>query len=97
MKKITIILALLFVGLIQAQPQITFEQEIIDYGRIEKGSDGVRIFKFTNTGNETLIIENINTTPDLSIINKPIGDIIPGGSSIIEVEYDTNMMVKSLF
>lgn len=76
MKKITIILALLFVGLIQAQPQITFEQEIIDYGRIEKGSDDVRIFKFTNTGNETLIIEN---------------------SSIIEVEYDTNMMVKSLF
>ena len=33
-----------------AQAEITFESEVVDYGTNEKGDDGVREFKFTNTG-----------------------------------------------
>ena len=39
-------------------PEITFETEVINYGTLEKGADGVREFKFTNTGKSPLIISN---------------------------------------
>lgn len=30
--------------------KIEFKTEVIDYGTIEKGADGVRVFEFTNIG-----------------------------------------------
>ena len=63
MKKFFFLLSLVaFTGMAFAQddngPQISFEEETIDYGTIEKGADGKRMFTFTNTGNEPLIISN---------------------------------------
>lgn len=92
MKKLVLIL---FVGLIsfatQAQTaEITFEEDTIDYGEIEKGSDGVRTFKFTNTGDAPLVIEDIKSTCGCTIPKKPSGPIAPGASDVIEVKYDTN-------
>lgn len=92
MKKLVLIL---FVGLIgyatQAQvAKITFEETTIDYGEVDKGADGVRTFKFTNTGNAPLVIEDIKSTCGCTIPKKPTGPIMPGASDIIEVKYDTN-------
>ena len=54
MKKVIL---LLFVGLLslgmyaqEAKAKIVFKSETIDYGQIAKGSNGVRVFEFTNTG-----------------------------------------------
>ncbi len=54
---------LLFIGLLtwgvyaqEKVAKIEFKTETLDYGEIEKGSDGVRIFEFTNTGTAPLII-----------------------------------------
>ena len=41
-----------------AGPVMTFQTTTIDYGKIEKGSDKVRKFAFTNTGNEPLVIKS---------------------------------------
>lgn len=92
MKKLVLIL---FVGLVsfatQAQTaEISFEEDTIDYGEIEKGSDGVRSFKFTNTGDAPLVIEDIKSTCGCTIPKKPSGPIAPGASDVIEVKYDTN-------
>lgn len=92
MKKFVLIL---FVGLIgyatQAQAaKIVFEETTIDYGEIEKGADGVRTFKFTNTGNAPLVIEDIKSTCGCTIPKKPDGPIMPGASDTIQVKYDTN-------
>jgi hypothetical protein len=38
--------------------EMTFDSEVIDYGTIAQNADGVRTFKFTNTGNAPLIISN---------------------------------------
>ena len=50
MKKIsTLLFIFLFSISIYAQDKVAkieFESETIDYGTIEKGSDGVRVFKF---------------------------------------------------
>ncbi|OBQ55805.1 DUF1573 domain-containing protein [Tamlana sp. s12] len=85
---------ILFIGLIslsaQAQAKISFESDTIDYGTIEKGADGVRIFKFTNTGNEPLIISKVSSSCGCTIPKKPKDPILPGKTGEIEVKYDTN-------
>lgn len=70
-------------------PEMTFETEVIDYGTIEQGADGVREFKFTNTGNEPLIISNARGSCGCTVPTWPKEPIKPGESSVIKVKYDT--------
>ncbi len=73
----------------QSSPQIEFEVTTIDYGTIEKGSDGERIFSFKNMGNADLVITNVKSSCGCTIPKKPEGPIAPGESSQIVVRYDT--------
>jgi len=91
------VMLILFVGLlslnVSAQEKIAkieFETDVIDYGTIEKGSDGVRVFKFTNTGNAPLIISKVKSTCGCTVPKKPDGPIMPGETGEISVKYDTN-------
>lgn len=88
------LITILFVGLISfavnAQAKIEFKSETIDYGTIEKGSNGVRTFEFTNTGNEPLIISKVTSSCGCTIPKKPEDPILPGKTGEIEVKYDTN-------
>lgn len=87
---------LLFVGLLalsvsaQETAQIEFKAETIDYGVIEKGSDGVRVFEFTNTGTAPLIITKVSSSCGCTIPKKPEDPIAPGDTGEIQVKYDTN-------
>lgn len=87
----------LFIGLvslaINAQEKVAkieFKSDTIDYGTIEKGSNGVRVFEFTNTGNAPLIISNVTSSCGCTIPKKPDAPILPGKTGEIEVKYDTN-------
>ena len=88
---------ILFVGLLslgvyaqEKVAKIEFKTDVIDYGTIEKGSDGVRIFEFTNTGNAPLIISKVKSTCGCTVPKKPDGPIMPGETGEISVKYDTN-------
>lgn len=70
-------------------PEIAFEQEVIDYGTIEKGADGKREFKFTNTGKEPLIISNAQGSCGCTVPTWPREPIAPGEDGVIKVKYDT--------
>ncbi|MDT0646119.1 DUF1573 domain-containing protein [Zunongwangia sp. F260] len=72
-----------------AQAKIVFQSETIDYGEIKKGSDGVRVFEFTNTGDEPLVIKEVSSSCGCTIPKKPEGPIAPGETGTIEVKYDT--------
>ena len=94
MKKIVL---LLFVGLmalsVQAQEKkakIQFKTETVDYGEIQKGSDGIRVFEFTNTGDAPLIISKVSSSCGCTIPKKPEEPIMPGKTGEIQVKYDTN-------
>lgn len=94
MKKIVLVL---FIGLmgfnLTAQDKVAkieFKSETVDYGDIEKGSDGVRVFTFTNTGNAPLIISNVSSSCGCTIPKKPENPILPGATGEIQVKYDTN-------
>ena len=67
--------------------------DVIDYGTIEKGADGVRVFEFTNTGNAPLIISKVNSSCGCTVPKKPEGPIQPGETGQIEVKYDTNRVM----
>ncbi|MGB5943809.1 MAG: DUF1573 domain-containing protein [Leeuwenhoekiella sp.] len=69
---------------------IEFESDMIDYGEVPRRSDGVRQFKFTNTGDAMLVISSVSSTCGCTIPKKPEGPIAPGEMGVIEVKYDTN-------
>ncbi|MEO2053652.1 DUF1573 domain-containing protein [Flagellimonas beolgyonensis] len=88
---------MLFVGLVSlgiyaqdATAKIEFKSETIDYGEIDKGSDGVRVFEFTNTGTAPLVISAVRSSCGCTIPKKPEEPILPGQTGQIEVKYDTN-------
>lgn len=70
--------------------KIEFKTDTIDYGTIEKGADGVRVFEFTNTGSAPLIISDVKSTCGCTVPKKPEGPIMPGQTGEISVKYDTN-------
>lgn len=78
---------------------IEFESTTIDYGKIEKGSDGIRSFTFKNTGDHPLKIYQIYSSCSCDIVSKPEEPIAPGETGIIKVKYDTKKVgpiVKTL-
>ena len=90
------LIAILFVGLIsfgsfaqEKVAKIEFKTDVIDYGTIEKGSNGVRVFEFTNTGDAPLVISNVKSTCGCTVPKKPKDPIMPGETGEIEVKYDT--------
>lgn len=94
MKKIVLVL---FVGLLglsltaqDTTAKIEFKSETVDYGEIAKGSDGIRVFEFTNTGNAPLIISKVSSSCGCTIPKKPEEPIMPGKTGEIQVKYDTN-------
>ena len=93
MKKTIIILLLSFlVFQLSAQEKtakIEFETTVIDYGTIEKGADGVRVFKFKNTGNAPLVVTSVKSSCGCTVPKKPEAPVLPGETGEIEVKYDT--------
>ena len=88
-KGFLLVFCLLFSGLIFSQ-EFKFDKEIINYGKIKKGVDGKRIFKFTNVGKSPLIIKEIKTSCDCAVPKKPEKPIMPGEKATITVVYDTS-------
>ncbi len=94
MKRIILIAVIGLMGFaLQAQDQkakIVFKSETIDYGEIQKGADGIRVFEFTNTGNAPLVISDVKSSCGCTVPEKPKDPIMPGATGEIKVKYDTN-------
>ena len=73
-------------------PQMTFETTVIDYGQIQRGSDGNRTFTFTNTGSSPVVVTNVRSSCGCTVPSYPQDPVMPGESTEIEVRYDTNRM-----
>ncbi|MGJ8666762.1 MAG: DUF1573 domain-containing protein [Patiriisocius sp.] len=91
MKKLVLIAVIALVSFAaNAQAKITFKSDTVDYGEIAKGSDGVRVFEFTNTGDAPLIVSDVKSSCGCTVPKKPEGPVAAGASGKIEVKYDTN-------
>ena len=99
MKKVflTLVVALFgFAAQAQEQPaegaQINFEQKVINYGKIEKGGNGSRVFKFKNEGNEPLVLNSVRASCGCTTPKWTREPIAPGTEGEIIVKYDTNRL-----
>ena len=89
MKTILSFVAVFFITLTVSAQEFKFETETIDYGKIALGSEGKRVFEFTNVGDAPLIIKDIVSTCGCTVPSKPEKPIMPGEKGEIEVSYDT--------
>ena len=99
MKKVIYLLGimLLMAGAAKAQdtkaeigPKIKFEKVVHDYGDVPFNGNGKCEFRFTNTGNEPLLIQKPKSSCGCTIPSWPQEPILPGESDIIKVTYRTN-------
>lgn len=81
---------------VQAQPKlsetraktaIAFTETAHDFGAIKQDTKNTKIFKFTNTGNEPLIIEDAKGSCGCTVPKFPKEPIQPGATGEIEVVY----------
>ena len=98
MKNILILIGVAFISfntLAQSNLKaiIEFKESTIDYGTIEKGTNGLRVFKFSNTGNIPLVISRVKASCGCTIPKTPNKPILPGESGEIEVRYDTKRVM----
>lgn len=89
MKTILSFVAVFFITLTVSAQEFKFESETIDYGKVALGSDGKRVFEFTNVGEAPIIIKNITSPCGCTVPTKPEKPIMPGEKGQIEVSYDT--------
>lgn len=75
-------------------PIMTFESMDVDYGTIEQHSEPLRVLKFTNTGDEPLVIKNCKGSCGCTVPIWPKEPIMPGEESEIEIRYATNRLGK---
>ena len=75
-------------------PTMAFETLVVDYGTIEQNSEPLRVIKFTNTGNEPLVIKNARGSCGCTVPTWPKEPIMPGEESKIEIRYSTNRLGK---
>lgn len=71
---------------------IEFESMVVNYDTIQQYDDGVRYFKFKNTGSEPLIISRCKGSCGCTVPSCPTEVIMPGKSGTIKVKYATNRL-----
>ncbi|MGE0077553.1 MAG: DUF1573 domain-containing protein [Bacteroidales bacterium] len=72
--------------------EIKFNSTEIDYGVITKGADGERVFEFTNTGKQPLVLSNVSASCGCTVVEWVKDPIKPGDKGSFKVKYNTNIV-----
>jgi len=96
MKKLLCIASLFICTIVFAQESVNtnsgvfdFKTETIDYGTVNKNTDGNRSFTFKNTGTKPIIITSVKGSCGCTVATKPSKPIMPNETAEIGVKYDT--------
>ena len=88
---ILLLLCMLTLCVVNAKkmPEIKFEKTTIDLGTFSQ-DDGIQkcVFRFTNVGNDKLIINNVHTSCGCTVAKYSEEPISPGGSGEISITYN---------
>ncbi len=69
--------------------RVTFYMDRADLGDIKQGEKVTHIFKFRNSGNQPLIIENVLTTCGCTVPEWPKEPLAPGAEGLLKVVFDS--------
>ena len=75
--------------LVAEGPAITFEEASFDFGDIHQGDQVEHVFKFENSGNQPLIITNVQTTCGCTATDWPREPIMPGSTESLNVKFNS--------
>jgi hypothetical protein len=70
-------------------PNMKFEEEVFDFGKITQGEKVSHAFKFTNTGSKNLIISGANGSCGCTVPEWPKEPIQPGKEGTINVVFSS--------
>jgi hypothetical protein len=73
----------------RAKTNVRWETTEHDFGKIKSGDAVEYEFRFTNTGNEPLIIEDAKASCGCTVPQKPTGPVAPGASDVIKVKFNS--------
>jgi hypothetical protein len=72
-------------------PKISFDETVLNIGKISQGEVITHNFDFTNTGKVPLIIATVKGSCGCTIPRSyPTGEILPGEGGTIEIEFDSD-------
>ncbi len=71
-------------------PKMTFEQRLLDLGKIKKGEQIPLSYTFKNTGDADLEIDLISVCDCTKVLERPYSAIKPGESGTIKAIFDSN-------
>jgi hypothetical protein len=69
---------------------VRFSKDTVIFGNIEEGVIIIDTFQFQNTGNAPYIIKEVKTSCDCTVLKKPEFPVMPGETSTLRVEFDSN-------
>ena len=73
----------------QAMPEIIFDQEMHDFGRLTEGESISYSFHFRNQGKADLVISSCNASCGCTVADYPRGRIAPGHDGYITVTFNS--------
>jgi len=76
-----------------AQSVITFDKTTQHLGFVRQGDTLNFQYKFTNTGNQPLLISDTKVECGCTVVDKPTEPILPGKQGIIKVTFHTNTAI----
>ncbi len=94
MKRSLFILILLFIGYFtEAQSVIEFEKTTHHLGFVHQGDTLNFQYKFTNTGDQPLVISDTKVECGCTVVDKPTDPIMSGKQGVIKVTFLTNSAI----
>ncbi len=87
-----LILSVLFIAArfpLMAQSVISFDKTTQHLGFVRQGDTLNFQYKFTNTGNQPLIISDTKVECGCTVVEKPTDPILPGKQGILKVTFHT--------
>ena len=102
MKILNLLIALLFTnGMMLAQPsptvcvdgpQFKWEKTVHEFGEIAQAVPATAEYKFTNIGNQPIIITQVKKTCGCTVPTWPSTPIMPGEQAVIKATYNAKSM-----
>lgn len=71
------------------RPEMKFDEEVFDFGKITQGEKVSHAFKFKNTGGKNLIISGANGSCGCTVPEWPKEPIAPGKEGVINVVFSS--------
>lgn len=76
-------------------PKIEFVEKNHDFGDVPFKGEAIVDFKFTNNGDQPLVLSNVKASCGCTTPSWPRGEVKPGESEVIKVQYRTTSRAGS--